>query len=572
MGLNTALFTSLSGLTNHSESISVTGNNIANTSTTGFKASRVIFETQINHMKRNASPPGEFLGGTNVAQVGLGVKIGSIDRNFNSGALQSTGIRTDAAIDGNGFYVLNINGVQRYTRMGNFGLDRDFNLVSPNTGGFVQGYGIDDEFNIIKGPIGNLQIPLGSLTIAQQTSEIRLGGNLNAGGDVATVGSINQTDSMFVGSAAGPFATAASALADLYNSDNVSLFSVGDVITVGGVKKGVATLPPKTFQIGAANTTNSTSFGQTLGDFMGFLSNIFGLNDSVDPAVGIDVDADGRMTVTGNTGTVNDLTIRNSDIVVNKATAPTVPFAMTKAGAADGESVKTTFVAYDSLGNELTVDLSIVLEQKSNTGTQWRFYAESEDDAGLARNLGTGVVTFDSTGSLLAVTDPNITINRTGTGAFPLQDILIRFSSPDGVISSLTDTTSRVAALWQDGSPIGTLEDFDISNNGTIFGQFSNSLIRPLGQVLLAGFANQEGLREISDGLFAVTPNSGLAVIGEPGMGGLGSLVGRTLELSNVELSQEFINLITASTGFSANSRVMTTSDQLIKELLAMVR
>ncbi|MCC5828263.1 MAG: flagellar hook-basal body complex protein [Phycisphaeraceae bacterium] len=571
MGLNTTLFTSLSGMTNHSEAISVTGNNIANTSTTGFKASRVVFETQINHMKRNASPPSAFLGGTNAAQIGLGVKIGSIDRNFSTGALQPTGIRTDAAIDGGGFFVMNVNGNQHYTRMGNFGLDRDFNLVSPNTGGFVQGYGIDENFNIIQGPITDLQIPLGSLTLAEATTEVRLAGNLNAGGQVATQNSILTTNAM-TDSSTGLPATAASALENLENALGVSLFSIGDVVSLSGIKKGSGTLPPKTFEVGPANTTDSTHFGTTLDDFMGFLQLTLGLQNTADPTVGVAVDPDGQMVITGNTGKSNDLSIRNSDIVVNKTTSPSLPFEMTKVAEADGESVRTTFVAFDSLGNELTMDLTLVLEEKAGNGTQWRFYAESEANVGLPRAVGTGSVAFDSNGALLSVTDPNVTINRQGTGAFPLQDILIRFESPDGVTSALNSTTSQLSALWQDGVPIGTLEDFDIAQDGVIYGLFSNSAIRPMGQILLANFANVEGLREISDGLFAVTANSGLAIIGEPGTGGRGSLIGRTLELSNVELSQEFINLITASTGFSANSRVMTTSDRLMQELLAVVR
>ena len=101
---------------------------------------------------------------------------------------------------------------------------------------------------------------------------------------------------------------------------------------------------------------------------------------------------------------------------------------------------------------------------------------------------------------------------------------------------------------------------------------FSNGLLRNLGRVPLAVFANNNGLEEFGGSLYRPTVNSGIAAVVSPGQGGSGRVIGRSLELSNVELAEEFINLISTSTGFSANSRVLTTSDELIQELLAAVR
>ena len=136
----------------------------------------------------------------------------------------------------------------------------------------------------------------------------------------------------------------------------------------------------------------------------------------------------------------------------------------------------------------------------------------------------------------------------------------------------MTDITSQISALSQDGSGIGTLEDFSISTDGTISGVFSNGLLRNIGQVVLATFANPRGLLDLGGNLFNLSSNSGNATIALPGSGRAGRIVGGALELSNVDLSEEFINLITASTGFSANARVLSTSDRLIQELLATAR
>ena len=146
------------------------------------------------------------------------------------------------------------------------------------------------------------------------------------------------------------------------------------------------------------------------------------------------------------------------------------------------------------------------------------------------------------------------------------------FDSSSDALSSLTDSVSSLAAIFQDGSPIGTLVDFAIGESGLITGVFSNGLTRDIGQVALANFANPEGLIDLGDGVWSVGPNSGDAVISAPLDLGAGRLVGGALELSNVDLSTEFINMILASTGYSAASRVITTSDELLDQLLTIGR
>ncbi len=570
MGLTNSLFTSLSGLTNNSQALSVAGNNISNSNTTAYKSSRITFETAIQQTLRSASGPSGNFGGRNAAQVGQGARIGEITQDFGTGTIQATGINTDLSIDGTGFFVVEEGENTFFTRAGNFTLDRDFNLVS-SAGGFVQGFGVDEAFNVVEGVTQNLNIPVGNMTIAEATSTVRIAGNLDASGDLATQGSISTSAALFSNAGATVPITGATALTSVFDAVGTALFTTGDIITVSEATKGGATIPDATFEVGPANTTDSDGFGTTMADYIAFLEDVLGIDTTL--SGGVSISAGGEIVVESNLGTVNNIELQDGNTIVNAGTAtPTLPFSFAQTQNADGESVRTSFVAFDSLGNEITIDLAFNIEARDNSGTTWRFIASSADDTDLDSVLGNGTLSFDTNGQLIGSDGTTIVIDRNGTGADNPQQVALSFTQPEGTISSLADVTSQVQTLSQDGSPIGTLVDFNVGQDGRITGVFSNSLLRDLGQVVLANFSNVQGLQEVGGNLYTVTPNSGAAQIVSAGSAGTGQIVGSTLELSNVDLAEEFINLINASTGFSANSRVLTTSDELLQELLASVR
>ena len=569
MALTTALFTSLSGLDASSQMLSVAGNNISNVNTTAFKRSRATFQTQILSTLGSASAPSARSGGTNPSQVGLGVKVASINRDFTTGSLQPTGVSTDMAIDGDGLFTVNVAGVTRFTRDGNFILDSEYNLVSSGTGGIVQGFGVDENYNIIPGVLQDVTIPIGVQTIAEATSEVRFAGNLNAGGDAATQGSITDFEQLFEAGGGTPI-TAGSALAGIEDSLGTTVFSTGDVITIQGATKGGATIPTATFEIGPTNTTDSEDFGTTVQDLMDFLDNMFGIDTNL--AGGVSVTG-GVISIEGNTGTANGIGLQSTNFLLNQSSAsPTTPLTFEQVQQADGESTRTAFVAFDSLGNEIVIDLSIVLENKDATGTQWRFYADSAEDTDLDRFLGSGTISFDTNGQFISEADNTIIVNRDNTGAENPMQVTLSFIDPFGSTSALVDTASNISAVAQDGSQPGTLTDFTVSEDGTITGIFSNSLLRTIGQIPLATFANYTGLEEVGANLFRASANSGEPQVTIAATSDAGKIVGRALELSNVDLAQEFTDLIIASTGFSANSRVLTTSDRMIQELIASIR
>jgi flagellar hook protein FlgE len=575
MALTSTLYTGLSGLNVNQTRLNVVGNNIANVNTVAFKSSRAIFKPQFYVTDEGGSPPSGDSGGTNPSQRGLGAMVAGIERNFAPGNIEPTGKVTDLAIDGEGFFVVRSD-AQRFTRDGSFKLNSANQLVT-SSGAFVQGYGIDSNFNIIPGSIGDLNVPLGALTTAQATENVTLKGNLNASGTVASGASILTTQLLTTVGGTAPIqtgsgtSTATLLTAIASTSDPATpLFTDGQVFTLAG-KKGGRDVPSETF------TVTSTT---TIDDLTKFFQDGMGVNPLPDdgnaatPLAGVTMETDAtdpnssKLVIVGNMGLDNSLELSATSFSTTSGSSPlTITDGTNAAGLESnpvGESVHTSFVAYDSLGTPLTVGITATLESASDAGTSWRFFAESGDDTTNNLCIGTGTLQFDTTGKLVSTTTPNIVINRANTGAKSPLTIKLDFGS----MTALTSRDSEMVMTEQDGSSIGTLDSFSIGADGGITGSFSNGLTRTLGQIALATFTNPEGLVDTGNNQMVPGPSSGVAVISAPQTMGTGSIRGGALELSNVDLSEEFINLIVASTGFSAASRVITTSDQLITELL----
>ena len=231
----------------------------------------------------------------------------------------------------------------------------------------------------------------------------------------------------------------------------------------------------------------------------------------------------------------------------------------------------TSWSQNDSIADFNQMSFHKIDMMKSVNGEFIALSTQSEDDSDLTRVLGNGTLQFDTNGRFLVATGTTISMDLDGTGALTPQAIEMVFDEPADSLSALASNESSIAATNQDGSAIGTLEDYYISEDGVIHGTFSNSLTRDLGQLVLANFVNQDGLSEEAGNVFDVTASSGNPIIGAPGTNGTGGTVGQALELSNVDISAEFITLINASTGYSANSRVFSTADQLMQELMQII-
>lgn len=580
MSSTAALLAGLSGLNVNSRRLEVIGNNIANVNVTGFKSSRLNIYNTFSRNFSLGSVPSSDSGGTNPGQIGLGATIAGTQRNMTNAPVVPTGVPTDVGIEGNGFFIVGTGNNRSYTRAGNFQLNANNQLVTP-TAQRVQGYGVDANFNVVTGGLVDVEIPLGTKTIAEPTKNVNLAGNLKADGTVATAGSTNVFAALTTGGAPATAATLLTAL------DPAASLALNDTITISGATRGSKTAPDATFTVGAASTVD---------DFMKFVMDAMGIvpdggyNTVTDPGPepgGYAIDAAGIVTLTGNFGTVNDIELKDSNFLVKDSTgaAKASPFAISTRTPGNGESVRTGYIVYDSLGTALNVDLTMVLARKDNTGTYWRAFVHSADDTDTALHLEAGdrlttftsevaLMKFDSFGQLANGPKVTVEMDRNNTGAGNPLKFDMSFNSGADKVTAFSNTggSSSIAAKFQDGTQIGTLTSFSVGDDGTITGGFSNGLNRTLGRIALAAFNNPEGLIDIGGGLYREGPNSGSAVVTAPTQFGTGRLVGGALEQSNVDLSKEFIEMIQSSTGYSAASRIITTAEQLLQQLLATAR
>ncbi|MCP4593128.1 MAG: flagellar hook-basal body complex protein [bacterium] len=557
MGLTSAMLVGATGLHSNQYMIDTIGDNIANVNTTAFKSQRSLFETMFYRTLDGGSPPDEDSGGTNPKQVGYGSGLASLQRNFSQGGLQPTGMKSDLAVDGNGFFILDApDGTQQYTRDGSFDLDQNNTLVSSD-GAFVQGFAADSDGTIIEGVLSNLVVPLGTEREAVATSSVTMDGNLDGSSTVASAAAVVTSGALVT---AGGAAAEGTALTDLVDGSGVPLFATGDTITINGWAKGGVELPSVDLVVGTDVTT--------LGDLAASMETRAGINS--DPATGgtpgITVE-NGTLVITSNLGEANAVSIEASDI--RNSTSGTLPLTFTATPAA-GEGTTTSFLAFDSLGNPVEVRLRVALESSSSAGNTWRFYAESVDDTDPSPIIGTGTVSFDQDGQYVSATGTTLQLDRAGTGAVSPVNMSLDLSMLTGLSTPASGSTLVMAS--QDGSSAGELIDYAIDQSGIIVGTYSNSQTQVFGQVGLARFANTEGLVAQGDNTFVTGINSGEAAVGAPQTLGMGSIQAGNLELSNVELTREFIGLITASTGFSAASRVVRTADDLLQELLLLAR
>jgi flagellar hook protein FlgE len=321
-------------------------------------------------------------------------------------------------------------------------------------------------------------------------------------------------------------------------------------------------------------TVTSTT---TVQDLIDFMEQSFGIiNSSATPelaAAGGGI-SDGVISFTSNTGTENALGVELTSLTMTPTADPTprsvsIEFAET-AVKDEGAGSTSGFVVYDSLGIPVNVRITTVVEERADTFTRYRWFATSDDNeplTGVNTAVGTGTITFDSRGIIQGSPLAEISIDRNQSASESPLVVTLDFSEVSGLGSE-----SRVTMTRQDGFPPGTLSSFSITESGLIRGIFSNGAERPLGQIRMARFANNSGLQQVGENLFAKGVNSGEPVMSDPGESGIGTLTAGALELSNTDIGQNLIELILASTQYRGGARVITTAQQLLDELLSLRR
>jgi flagellar hook protein FlgE len=231
------------------------------------------------------------------------------------------------------------------------------------------------------------------------------------------------------------------------------------------------------------------------------------------------------------------------------------------ADVAVGATLNKSISVYDSIGNAHTLAVTFT----KTASNAWSAAATMD---GTAVTLTPASLTFGTNGQLTSA-GPLAVSGFTPPGANPMA-FNIDLAGATPLVQYGGGSTVQIVS--QDGMPIGNLQGVKISDDGTITGQFSNGLTAVMGQVATATFANPAGLLRVGNSEFSSSVGSGLALTGTPGSGSRGALSAGTLEMANVDLAQEFTNMIIAQRGFQANSRVITVSDEMLNDLVSLKR
>ncbi len=545
MALLNSLIAGVSGLRNHQSMMDVIGNNIANVNTIGFKGSRVTFSDTFNQFVRAGISPSGSSGGTNAFQVGLGMKINSIDRNWNQGTFERTGINTDLALQGPGMFILKSNGQMYFSRSGAFTIDAYGRLVNPSDGSVVQGKmatkdgvippGTNLE-DIIIDP--NLRLP------AKATTQVAWGGNLDSTASITRTEKYVETGNLNSQLAVGDTVTDVNKIYD----ENGNEYTFTATYTKTGSDTWDLTYD-LTDADGNSVLSSSSAYSVVFDSTTGELSTIDGSTPSPitiqDTSIGISYDFDiSNVTQISSPNTLSSTVDDNRE--------PTI--------------VTGSLTIYDSLGNAHT--LSIKFTKTSDNNWNWR--AEVPQSSGtISGNKGT--ISFNADGSINTITPNPPVLAFTPIGGASAANIEIDFGAGyNGIMQ--TSSNAVVSALSQDGSAAASMTNYSIDQNGFVIGVFSNGQSKKLAQIMLANFSNLNGLTSTGENKFRVSSNSGAPVIGEPGDATSTLIQSGALEQSNVDLSEEFTKMIISQRGFQANARVITTSDQLLQEITNLVR
>ena len=353
-------------------------------------------------------------------------------------------------------------------------------------------------------------------------------------------------------------------------SNYTNLFEAGTLSFTGS--KGGRELGSKDFVITATSTVN---------DLISFMEQSMGIvktaaEDSFPSTTNFGGSiVDSRLQFISNMGIENALDVDLSAFQLTDSTGDTstiaLDFTTTNANDVNGEGASADFIVFDSLGIPLNVRVTTVLERSTNNGAEFRYIATSsgnEPETGVSTVVGTGIIKTDGQGKILSVSEDTVAIERRQS---PSESPLL-FKLDFSQVSGLSTGTNELSASRQDGFAAGTLSSFIITETGRIQGVFSNGSTRDLGQLRMARFANNSGLEQVGDNLFAGGVNSGLAILGDPGENGLGNVTAGAVELSNTDIGQNLIELILSSTQYRGGARVITAVQELLDELLALRR
>jgi flagellar hook protein FlgE len=562
MGFNTAL----SGIKASADYLSVTGNNIANADTTGFKKSRIEFDDHYNT---------SVLGAGSGNNIGSGVSVSKVSQEFSAGNISYTDNNLDLAVDGSGFFVLDSGIAQSYTRAGNFKLDENGFLVT-NTGSNVLGFNAVD--GVVGGNLEDLKVPTDRIP-PEPTTTMGLKVNLD---------SKNEDIPAFIKADFDPLNP------DTYN------FTQTQGVADGNGKTHIVTYYYSKSELPNTYKVNATVDGNLTDDTgAAFLGETFATFNSAEG--GTDYNGDGTeeqpfellylgATEPGEadiaTGTKTPLAIAGTLGGVAIASALT-PAEMREPSAVAREvfdplspetyNYGNTRTVFDSLGETHTLGYYFIKQGENNTyelrvtldgEESYTDPLTGEDTRYLEKNT---TVSFDAAGNLLG--------SYRGLPPFGVaQPITLEISGIDptnrGQITPLDLTGSTQFALNntdnfdQNGFSAGELQGVSFDSDGFLMANYTNQQTATLGQIALATFDSTDGLMPSGHTSWLASKGSGPADIGRPNTGTFGKIQGGALEESNVDLTSELVALIEAQRNYQANSKTLETENTVTQTII----
>ncbi len=565
-----SLYSGVTGLKTHQIKMDVIGNNIANVNTTAFKSSSIVFSELMSQTTQQSSGANATTGtgGTNARQIGLGVKSGAINVNITTqGASQSTGNPFDLMISGDAMFVVSDGMETFFTRDGSFYVDGAGNLAMSSTGYNVMGWGVDEKTgDIHKDTVSALRImSAANMTYPPEaTSQAYISGILDKNDSDVTsangkVVNLNFYDSLGYTYTAkitfkqsditNQYSVELSGLLDSAGKEvDISAMTEGDVLRYQESVTSVhldATAYKWDGNVLKSAVADENGEYATIAD----LADIFNADGSLKETEEAQAGLDAIAKAYGYEGSTEDfLALCNEEV------------------AADGTS------SYVTIQNMLANMVS------GGGGTLFPTDVNSFELAGRVFR-GANVTYNGSTGEFASIngntTGTNFTLNFSKLGG-NFSDVVLDLSE-----TSMFDNkgTSTIGATSGDldglgaGRRLGEMIGVSIQNNGMIYATYDNGMTKLLGQIATAEFANASGLEKKGDNLYAATLNSGdFDGIGVDVTASGGYMSTGQLEMSNVDLSAEFTEMITTQRGFQANSRIITVSDTLLEELTNLKR
>jgi len=599
-----SMFSGISGLMSNSQSINVVGNNIANVNTIGFKGSRATFSDLLYQ---------SINGTAGASQVGRGSTLTTVDTQFAQGSFESTSEPTDLAIGGKGFFVVKApegNMTEYYTRAGQFRFDKDGNLANP-TGLILQGKTIDQTTQKAVGVDTNViisQKPSDPKITTAVDMTVNLQSNAEwkgAVGDLEGTGtSISSvTNTLGKWPISGDYSAVVTADATITRTDVSFTAATSKITTVAGDFSGLvagdkftlagSTSNNGTFTIvsvaadGKSMTVSETVADEAAGDTGTIDRNLLTVT-----VTRTKPDGTSDTPIIKKQGVTTDQSISDFQglgIDVNTGSSIAAGTQTLAVSGFDVDNPTTTsnysssITVYDSNGQSHVVTTYFRkshIDASSNSIWEWMAVVGAGDSVtGENTMASSGDLTFNTSGVLQGeASNHQIFFNFT-TPAKQNQPINLSFGTLSAISGGTTkdpltqypiDSATNYQA--QDGFPPGTLTSVSVDADGIISGHYSNGQIIKQYQITLANFGDPVGLTKEGNNLFSANNQTGDAYKYAPGVSGTGKINPNSLEQSNVDLATEFVKMIVAQRGFQANSRVITTSDEILQELMNLKR